>query len=97
MALTQRERLTQLEAQQEGHAREHELLDRMWTARLEAIDARLAGIDQVLHTWRLNGNGSNGERGRRGVSRRDMGVFSGTVALMSAAWAVVELLRAVGG
>ena len=41
--LTQKERLAALEAESEAHAREHELTERVWSAKLDAIDARTAG------------------------------------------------------
>lgn len=100
MAQTQKERLATLEAQQEGHAREHAFLRELWTAQLEAIGSRLSSIEASLNGLKagLHGNGTDGWNGRRRVSRRDVEVFGTSAALATALWWLVDLLRGtVGG
>ena len=98
VTLTQKERLASLEAQHQAHAREHRLVERMWSARLDAIDTRLRGIEQVLQSWRFSESGHEDLRSWRGVSKRDASVFGGSIALATALWWLVDLLRtAVGG
>ena len=53
-ALTQKERIAALEARSSIHGHEHELGDRVWAAKLDAIDQRLRGIERVLLEVRLN-------------------------------------------
>lgn len=95
MAQTQKERLATLEAQQESHNREHAFLRELWTAQLEAIGSRLSSIEASLNGLKtgFNGNGANGGNGRRRISRRDMEVFGTSVALATALWWLVDLLR----
>ena len=47
-ALTQPERLATVEARQNAHEREHELSDRVLAAKLDAMDARVKGIERIL-------------------------------------------------
>ena len=86
---TQRERLASLESYVDGHAREHELTERVWETKLDAIDARLAQIERVLTDGRENGNGG----GKMGIVRRDLGLAGGAAALTSALWWLAELLQ----
>ncbi len=75
-----------------GH--EHELGDRVWTAKLDAIDQRLRGIERVLLEVRLNPPSAPQPTGWRRLSRRDVGVMSGTAAATTALWWLTELARA---
>ena len=86
--LTQKERLAALEAEGDGHAREHELTERVWSAKLDAIDARLRGIERFLldapsqaldayEGWRLH--------------RRDLMIISGSAGITSFIWLFVEV------
>ena len=85
---TQKERITALESARGAHAHEHKLLDRLWASKLDVIDARLGTIEEVLQQWRLPA--ATGK-----LSKRDVGVFSGTVALASALWWLLEQLGLV--
>ena len=86
--LTQKERLAALEAEGDAHAREHELTERVWSAKLDAIDARLRGIERFLldapapdpgayEGWRLH--------------RRDLVIVSGSAGITSLVWLLVEI------
>ncbi|MXW31094.1 MAG: hypothetical protein F4Z88_10355 [Chloroflexi bacterium] len=86
--LTQKERLAALEAESAAHAREHELTERVWSAKLDAIDARLRGIERFLldtpshdpdvyEGWRLH--------------RRDLMIISGSAGITSLIWLFVEI------
>ncbi len=84
-----------METQQEAHAKEHELVDRIWTAKLDAIDSRLRSIERVLLEVRLpNGHAP---AGRLRVTRRDVGVVSGSAAATSLAWWLGALVQRVAG
>lgn len=87
---TQKERITALESSRGAHADEHDLLDRLWANKLDAIDARLAEIEEVLQAWRLPG-------GPGKLSKRDVGVFGGSVALVSSVFWLLEQLGIVAG
>ena len=96
--MTQKERLATLEAQQEAHGREHLYLRELWSAELEAINARLGSIETALRTWRteLNGTtstGLNGAHARRRVSMRDVSISGGSLAVATVLWWLVEVLR----
>ena len=41
-----------MESAIEAHDREHQLLERLWTQRLIAIEDRLANIEEALQGWR---------------------------------------------
>ena len=99
MAQTQKERLATLEAQQDSHAREHAFLREVWTAQLEAIGSRLSRIETSLNGLKSgsNGNGTVSGNGRRRISRRDVEVFGTSVAMATALWWLVDLLRAAVG
>ena len=86
--LTQKERLASLEAENDAHTREHELTERVWSAKLDAIDARLKGIERFLldappqavdvyDGWRLH--------------RRDLVIISGSAGVTSLIWLLVEI------
>ena len=84
--MTQKERLAALEAEGEAHAREHELTERVWAAKLEAIDARLRSIERFL----LDAPpGSAAYQGRR-IQRRDILVMGGSAGVTSLFWLLVE-------
>lgn len=98
--LSQSERLAVVESQQESHQREHELNDRVWTARLDAIDARLKGIERLLLEVRLPSPPEPPEPAdppRRLLQPRDVGVISGSAALTSFLWWLVDVLRGLVG
>ena len=59
---TQRERLASLEARQLGHDREHGLVDRVWSAKLDAIDARVRSIERILLEVPIHGRPTNRRR-----------------------------------
>ncbi len=92
--MTNRERLATLEARQQAHGREHGYIDKAWEGQLEAIHLRLVRIEDALNGWR---DGLNGRNGRRRLSGRDVGVAGGSMAVATAVWWVVDLLRAAGG
>ena len=96
-ALTQKERIAALEARSSIHGHEHELGDRVWAAKLDAIDQRLRGIERVLLEVRLNPADAPQPAGWRRLSRRDVGVISGTAAATTALWWLTELARAALG
>ncbi len=91
--MTQKERLAALEAEGEAHAREHELTDRVWSAKLEAIDARLRSIERFL--LEAPHNGSAAYQGKR-LQRRDFIVMSGSAGVTSLFWLAVEFGLRVG-
>ena len=93
MATTQKERIASLEAARDGHERAHELIDRVWAAKLDAIEQRLIEIEAVLQASRLQ----YGAASVRLVSKRDLGVFSGSVAFASVAWWAIERLELLAG
>lgn len=92
-ALTQKERIASLETHQTAHGREHGLAEQVWAGKLEAIEARLVGIERVLLSVRLSDLVPSGEHRRR-LNRRDVGFIGGSAALTSIAWAFVDALRA---
>ena len=84
--MTQKERLAALEAEGEAHAREHELTERVWAAKLEAIDARLRSIERFLLETPHAGAAYQGKR----LQRRDIIVMGGSAGVTSLFWLVVE-------
>ena len=94
--MTQKERLATAEARQQAHDREHELGDRVWAAKLDAIDARVRGIERILLEVRLPLNEQPGPIRWR-VTRHDLGVISGSAAATSAVWWAAEVFRAASG
>ena len=86
---TQRERIATLESAIEAHDREHQLLERLWTQRLIAIEERLANIEEALQAWR--GAPLPGAR----LSKRDVGLASGSAALATIGWLLLEQLGAL--
>lgn len=85
--LTQKERLAALEAESEAHAREHELTERVWSAKLDAIDARLRGIERfLLDTPAHDADAYQGWR----LHRRDLMIISGSAGITSLIWLFVE-------
>ncbi len=96
-ALTQKERIAALEARASSHGHEHDLGDRVWTAKLDAIDQRLRGIERVLLEVRLSPADDPRPSGWRPLTRRDVGVMSGTAAATTALWWLTELARAALG
>ena len=95
MVHTQRERLASLEASQEAHVKEHDLTELVWTAKLDAIDARLRGIERFLLD--APPRGRDGEGGGRYLQRRDIVVISGSAGLTSLVWWLADLLRTIAG
>ena len=98
-AITQQERIAVVEARQEAHVREHDLNDRLWSAKLDAIDARLRGIERLLLEVRLPSpvERAVGERKPFVLKRRDVGVISGSAAVTSFLWWLVEVAQRVAG
>ena len=86
--LTQKERLAALEAENEAHTREHELTDRVWSAKLDAIDARLKGIERFLLD--APSQASDAYEGWR-LHRRDLMIISGSAGITSLVWLFVEI------
>ena len=86
--LTQRERLASLEAESEGHAREHELTERVWAAKLDAIDARLRGIERFLLDTPAH---DNNDYAGWPLRRRDLVIISGSAGITSLLWLFVEI------
>jgi hypothetical protein len=91
--LTQKERLAAVEARIHGHGREHELNDRVWTAKLDAIDARIRGVERILLETRLPPAAA--QDAPRRLSRRDVGVISSSAAITSLAWWLAALAQRV--
>ena len=86
--LTQKERLAALEAEGDAHTREHELTERVWSAKLDAIDARLRGIERfLLDAPPQSPEGYEGWR----LHRRDLMIISGSAGVTSLVWLVVEI------
>ena len=85
--LTQKERLAALEAESDGHAREHELTERVWAAKLDAIDARLRGIERFLLDAPSHGDDYAGWP----LRRRDLVIISGSAGVTSLLWLFVEI------
>ena len=88
MMMTQKERLAALEAEGEAHTREHELTERVWLAKLDAIDARLRGIEQFIRN--APDREDDGYVGWR-LHRRDLVIMSGSVGMTSFIWMLVDL------
>ena len=86
--LTQKERLAALEAEGDAHAREHELTERVWSAKLDAIDARLRGIERFLLDAPAHDAGAY--EGWR-LHRRDLVIVSGSAGITSLVWLLVEI------
>ena len=95
MGLTQRERLASLEAAQEAHATAHELTDRIWAAKLEAIDDRLRNIERALLD--PPGRMQASDDGRWRPNRRDIAVLGGGAGLTSLAWWLFEAVGILAG
>ena len=74
----------------------HELGDRVWAAKLDAIDARVRGIERILLEIRLPLNEQPGPIRWR-VTRHDLGVINDSAAVTSAAWWAAEVFRAASG
>ena len=85
--LTQKERLAALEAESEAHTREHELTERIWSAKLDAIDARLRGIERFLLDAPHDADTYEGWR----LHRRDLMIISGSAGITSLIWLFVEI------
>lgn len=92
--MTQKERMATLEAQLEGHDREHSFLRELWTTQLEAINARLAKIEEALDGLQSFRGGVNG-KGQ--LTRRDVGVFGASAAVATAVWWMADLAGLVAG
>lgn len=90
--MTQKERLAALEAEGEAHAREHELTERVWAAKLEAIDARLRSIERFLLDAPHHGAAYQNKR----LQRRDIIVMGGSAGVTSIFWLAVEFGLRVG-
>ncbi len=89
---TQRERLASLESYVDGHAREHELTERLWEAKLDAIDARLAQIERML----IEGRDPPSEGGPKlRLARRDLGLAGLAATLTSALWWLAQFFQAM--
>jgi hypothetical protein len=88
--LTQKERLASVEASQTGHVREHELNDRVWSAKLDAIDARIRGMERILLEVRLPQTSADSALRKFG-GKRDLGVISGSAVATSLFWWAVEM------
>ena len=84
--MTQKERLAALEAEGEAHAREHELTERVWAAKLEAIDVRLRSIERYLLEAPQGGAAYQSKR----IQRRDIIVMGGSAGVTSLFWLLVE-------
>jgi hypothetical protein len=87
--LTQKERIAAAEASQQGHRREHELGDRAWAAKLDAIDARIRGVERILLELRLP-NAEPGGPPKKTQAKRDVSLMGGSAALTSLLWILVE-------
>ena len=78
-----------MESAIEAHDREHQLLERLWTQRLIAIEGRLASIEEALQA-RLGAPLSHAR-----LSKRDVGVAGGSAALAAILWLLLEQLGAL--
>ena len=94
---TQKERLAAAETRQGAHDREHELNDRVWSAKLDSIDARIRGIERILLEVRLPLNGTTPSVAWPRLGKRDLGVISGSAAATSLAWWLAEVLQSLAG
>jgi hypothetical protein len=90
--LTQKERIAATEATQKGHQREHELVDRAWSAKLDGIDARIRGVERILLELRLPGTEYPGAPLKKALSKRDMSIMGGSAALTSLLWWLLEFV-----
>lgn len=90
--MTQKERIASLESYVDGHAREHGLTERVWEAKLDAIEARLGQIERMLLEAQANGHGSKPR-----LARRDLGLAGLAAAMTSALWWLAEALRTASG
>lgn len=88
--LTQKERIAATEANQQGHQREHALAERTWSAKLDAIDARIRGVERILLELRLPSADYGGSPTKKPVDKRDVGIIGGSAALTSILWLFVE-------
>lgn len=95
--LTQKERIAATEANQAGHQREHELADRAWSAKLDAIDARIRGVERILLELRIPGVEYGGTPGKKPLVKRDVGIVGGSAALTSLLWLLVEFVSEMAG
>ena len=93
--VTQKERIAAVEAHQTAHHREHELNDQVWAAKLDAIDARVRGIERILLETRLPNIVRGAPTGWRSPGKRDITVVSGSAALTSMIWWIADVVRSV--
>ncbi len=95
--LTQKERIATLESAQTGHAREHALNEQVWAARLDAIDARLRGMEKVLLEVRIGHLTPGPPAQRTPLTKREARIVGIASAVTSLLWCVAEVARAVVG
>jgi hypothetical protein len=95
--LTQKERIAAAEANQKGHQREHELVDRAWSEKLDVIDSRIRGVERILLELRLPGVEYTGGPVKKPLAKRDMSIVGGSAALTSLLWWLVELVSQFAG
>lgn len=93
--ITQKERLAAVEAHQTAHQREHGLNDQVWAAKLDAIDARVKGIERILLETRLPEIVIEEQAEKRSLGKRDITVVSGSAALTSLIWWLADVVRSV--
>jgi hypothetical protein len=98
-AATQSERIATIEALQDAHHREHELNDRVWSAKLDAIDARLRSIERILLEVRIPSPSEHAidEHKPFVLKPRDVGVMSGSAAMTSLLWLLVQVAQRMAG
>ena len=92
---TQKERIAAVETHQSAHRREHSLNDQVWAAKLEAIDARVRGIERILLETRLPEIVRTEPPGKHSMGKRDITVLSGSAAVTSLVWWIAEVVRSV--
>lgn len=95
--VTQKERIAAVEAHQTAHRREHALNDQVWAAKLDAIDARVRGIERILLETRLPEIVRSEPTAKRSLGKRDITAVSGSAALTSLVWWLADVVRSVAG
>lgn len=92
---TQRERIAALEASEQAHVTAHELTDRLWTAKLEAVDARLGSIERMLSDVLLRPVAGADDSARPSSRRRDIAAAGGGAGAATLLWWLAQAAEAL--